>query len=342
MTYRVGSLSHKSSPILAFPVIGRRNERFSGVRTRLVKFTERNSRCWIRMLDRNPIVLLPTSKRRHCKKLPEDRLDVFDTPQQQIQAHQITRELNVVMPQMVTEIETTWKEVLIWKACFQVIVRATNAALCGASLCSNPEYLQCIDGWSTAFFASGTIISITLEFLRPITGFFVKLALRRNDDTQLSTDLVADRILITNNVTLQGMTFTVQHLLLIDPHGIKVEQADSTTILIPRGTILAVLIESIHYDNDIYPDSHKLNPFRFVIPQSESNDKGTPRSSTSTPATTADDGFFGFGTSKNPCPGRFLAVHEIKLILAHILRLPNILAMKVPKLDATIHVRRWP
>lgn len=70
------------------------------------------------------------------------------------------------------------------------------------------------------------------------------------------------------------------------------------------------------------------------------------------PTTSADDIFFGFGTSKNPCPGRFLAVHMIKLIIAHMLlnydiqpvegqpQLSNMLAMKVPDTKVKLKVRR--
>ncbi|KAI0809672.1 cytochrome P450 [Xylaria sp. FL0064] len=457
-----------------------------------VKFTKHNLPYLIMTLDRGSVLLVPLQQMKTLYKLPENRLDVFGVLQQQIQAQytvryervvrdpyhryfipsQLTRKLDVLTPRMVTEIsdgfnstwgtETVWKEVPVWKACFHVIARAANAAFCGTPLCSNPQYLQCLDGQSAAFFAGGTLISITPGFLRPVTGYFVRLwclyyskrftricgpsieqriketkdringgqssspktdalqliideDLSRNDSTQLSIDLIADRILITNNVTLHGLTFTVQHLLLslissdpslgyietlreecqnaldytggswnleavrslklldsairesmriapfasiaiarmvVDPQGIEVGQADSAPVLLPTGTIVAVPIESIHYDNDIYPDPHKFNPFRFVVPQSEIDHRRSPRYTSSKPATTADDRFFGFGTSQNPCPGRFLVVHEIKLILAHILlnyelhhaewnpRLPSILAMKVPKLDAMICVRR--
>ncbi|KAI1275889.1 cytochrome P450 [Xylaria sp. FL0933] len=527
ITSRASNLGHTHSLITAFPVVGRRSEWFSNIRIRIrslwktadwaaegyVKFTKHDLPCLIMMLDRGPMLLLSLKQMKTLYKLPENRLDIFGTLQQQIQAQytvrdervvrdpyhrypvpgQLTRKLNVFTLQMVTEIadgfnstwgtETAWKEVQVWKACFRVITRATNAALCGASLCSNPEYLQCLDGQSTAFFAGGTLISITPGFLRPVTGYFVRLwclsyskrfaricgpyigqriqetkdgisstesnspkvsepkneilicyelklnfglqtdalqliideAISRNDSAQLLTNLIADRILITNNVTLHGVTFTVQHLLLslissnpslgyietlreecqnaldntggswnleavrslklldsairesmriapfasiamartvVDPQGIEIGQADSAPVLLPTGTMVAVPVESIHYDNDIYPDPHEFNAFRFVVPQREINDGRTPRYTTSKPATAADDHFFGFGTSKNPCPGRFLAVHEIKLILAHILlnyelhhaewnpRLPSILATKVPKLDATMRVRR--
>lgn len=39
-------------------------------------------------------------------------------------------------------------------------------------------------------------------------------AISRNDPTQLSTRLIADRTIIMNDVSLHGITFTVHHLLL--------------------------------------------------------------------------------------------------------------------------------
>lgn len=39
-------------------------------------------------------------------------------------------------------------------------------------------------------------------------------ALSRNDPAQLSTRLIADRLIITNNVTLHGVAFTAHHLIL--------------------------------------------------------------------------------------------------------------------------------
>lgn len=57
-------------------------------------------------------------------------------------------------------------------------------------------------------------------------------------------------------------------------------------------------------------------------------------------------------SASRSCPGRFLAVHETKLIVAYLLtnydieytkakpQVTNLLAMKVPKMDALIRVRK--
>lgn len=117
-------------------------------------------------------------------------------------------------------------------------------------------------------------------------------------------------------------------------------------------------MESIHCDEAIYPDARHFNPFRFVATEHEDSksDGGQKKRyyATTKPTATPDDHFFGFGTSKNPCPGRFLAVHEMKLVVAYLLtnydigytkarpQPTNLLAMKLPKTDTLIRVRRRP
>ncbi|KAI0532857.1 cytochrome P450 [Xylaria digitata] len=236
----------------------------------------------------------------------------------------------------------------------------------------------------------------------------------RNDPTQLSTRLISDRLLIANNVTLNGVTFTAHHLILclissnpslgyiealrdecrhslqaaggtwdlaairslklldsairesmrfapfssiamartvVSPEGILVEHG-KTPITILRNTVLALPVERIHRDEDFYSSPHEFKPFRFVDTNRHHSDDGHRSYTTTSAATTVDDHFFGFGTSKHPCPGRFIAVHEVKLIMAHILlnydleytdaelQFTNLLAMKVPNMDVKIRVRR--
>lgn len=357
-------------------------------------------------------------------------------------------------------VDSQWKEVSLWPACFSVVARVTNSFLCGEPLCRNEEYLQSLEAQSTALFGGATLISITPKIFRPITGYLVKLwctyhakkvtkicrpyiekrisetrlgnnsehkadsltdglrlvingATSRNDPAQLAVDLISDRLTITNNVTLYSVTFTVFHAILclassdpslgyieslreecqnalnasngkwtleavrrlklvdsairesmrmvsfsslaisrtvIDPEGIAVNCGDAD-VIIPPGTMVALPIESIHRDESIYPDANKFDLFRFISRERQ-DDKTKPAFYTNTkPTTSADDVFYGFGTTSHPCPGRFLAVHEMKLILAHLVlnydieytqmdfQPSNLLAMKVPKTDIKLRVR---
>lgn len=116
-------------------------------------------------MDRGPAILLPPGQMKTVYKLPEDRLDVFGTLQDQIQARytvrdqnvildpyhrylipgQLTRQLDYFTDPMFSEVEdafrttwgmgSVWRDISIWQACFQVIARTTNSALVGKPLC---------------------------------------------------------------------------------------------------------------------------------------------------------------------------------------------------------------
>ena len=116
-------------------------------------------------MDQGTVIILPTEQMKVMSRLPEDRLDIFGTLQEQIQAKytvrnqrvvpdpfhrylipsQLTRELDVLTGPMITELEDGFKsswgtdsgctEVTLWQGCFLVVARAANSALCGAPLC---------------------------------------------------------------------------------------------------------------------------------------------------------------------------------------------------------------
>lgn len=79
---------------------------------------------------------------------------------------------------------------------------------------------------------------------------------------------------------------------------------------------MALPVESIHYDDSIHPNAQKYDPFRFAHPDLTSEKKRYQAKST----VTLDDGFLSFGVpGRNACPGRFFAVLEIKIFVAHML-----------------------
>ncbi|KAI1372195.1 cytochrome P450 [Hypoxylon crocopeplum] len=213
-------IRHRHSALFkVLPAIGRRDEWFSSLRAQLrsvlntadwasegyTKFTKHNAPYLIETLDRGPVILLPSGQIKTVHKLPEGRLDVFGTLQEQIQVKytvrdlrvihdpyhrylipsQLTRKLNLLTEPMVTEIEdafksswalgTEWQEVPIWKGCFQAIARATNSALCGSPLCKDEKYIKSLEGQSIAFFSGSTLISMIPGLLRPIAGYLVRL-----------------------------------------------------------------------------------------------------------------------------------------------------------------------
>lgn len=131
-------------------------------------------------------------------------------------------------------------------------------------------------------------------------------------------------------------------------------------VRIPKGTVLAVPIQPIHYDESIYTNAHSFDPFRFTklggvgsIFESyggldeESRTKDQVKSST-----TLDDAFLGFGFGKHACPGRFFALNELKIFVAHMLlnyeieycdqrpQLIDMMWLKLPFHNGKIRVRK--
>jgi cytochrome P450 len=81
---------------------------------------------------------------------------------------------------------------------------------------------------------------------------------------------------------------------------------------VPRGTTVAIAIDSIHLNEKIYSDPLKFDPFRFVKLK-EQDDTGKRFDM----VTTAVDSLT-FGHGRHACPGRHFAACELKLMLAHV------------------------
>ncbi|KAK2745533.1 hypothetical protein FQN57_003658 [Myotisia sp. PD_48] len=114
---------------------------------------------------------------------------------------------------------------------------------------------------------------------------------------------------------------------VIAPNGISLENVD---VRVPYGSILALPVEPIHYDEAIYSNPYQFNAFRFSQPATrslvdylasekpqENESQNANKKSKST--VTLDDSFLGFGFGKNACPGRFFALNEMKIFMAHML-----------------------
>ncbi|KAI2603775.1 ent-kaurene oxidase [Hypoxylon sp. NC1633] len=117
---------------------------------------------------------------------------------------------------------------------------------------------------------------------------------------------------------------------VIRTDGVTIDHDGSTHIL-PRGTLLGLPVEAIHRDEAHYTDAESFLPFRFADPkcvravmagaagppikeQTEAVE-GSPKTKTSA---TVDDTFLSFGFGKHACPGRFFALNELKIFVAHM------------------------
>ncbi|KAF4633233.1 hypothetical protein G7Y89_g4886 [Cudoniella acicularis] len=143
---------------------------------------------------------------------------------------------------------------------------------------------------------------------------------------------------------------------VVHPDGVTLK---SPELHLPQGSMLAIPIEPIHQDNDIYPDAKKFNAFRFAQPGgvtdilSSANfaDEAAQQAPKST--VTLDNAFLGFGFGKHACPGRFFALNELKVFMALLLLnydvqympsrppLTNRIWLKYPQ-DIPVRVRRKP
>jgi len=149
---------------------------------------------------------------------------------------------------------------------------------------------------------------------------------------------------------------------VVHPEGIRLP---GSNIHVPKGTMIAVPMEPIHYDENIYPKARSFNAFRFADPSNVTSivdnfaptddlEAGKAGGSEQKGKSTAtlDDAFLGFGFGRHACPGRFFALNEMKVFIAHMLLNYDVKHMKVrPKpLDTVwlklplhggkIHVRR--
>lgn len=110
-------------------------------------------------------------------------------------------------------------------------------------------------------------------------------------------------------------------LKVVDPHGISLP---GSKVHLPQGSVVAIPIESLHYDEELYPNARSFDMFRFARPgdnpspkvedQEENGEKSNKQKST----VRLDDKFLGFGFGKHPCPGRFFALNEMKVFIAHM------------------------
>lgn len=96
-------------------------------------------------------------------------------------------------------------------------------------------------------------------------------------------------------------------------------------------------MDSIHFDPDFYTDPTRFHPFRYCTPAQVEGTRtqrfykaqnqeiitsltNRPSASTKGKSTVSlDDKFLSFGFGRHACPGRFFAMHEIKLMMAYIL-----------------------
>ncbi|KAJ5341959.1 hypothetical protein N7541_011083 [Penicillium brevicompactum] len=82
--------------------------------------------------------------------------------------------------------------------------------------------------------------------------------------------------------------------------------------VIPKGTLTAVANPS-RLDPTIYPEPDKFDVYRFLKMRDDATQAGLA------PFSKTNHTHLAFGHGKQACPGRFIAINEVKLALCHIL-----------------------
>ncbi|KAK1484998.1 cytochrome P450 [Colletotrichum abscissum] len=89
----------------------------------------------------------------------------------------------------------------------------------------------------------------------------------------------------------------------------------SSGFTIPAHTTIGIPTQAITMDESFYPDPETFDAFRFARIREERSDMdGRAQYVASNPTS------LSFGYGRHACPGRFFAAHEIKAIMAHLLK----------------------
>lgn len=86
----------------------------------------------------------------------------------------------------------------------------------------------------------------------------------------------------------------------------------SDGLVLPKGTYAGVSTH-IHWDPDVYPDPNRWDGRRFWRMREAGGAEHKAQMTSSHPE------HMGFSIGRHICPGRFFAVHEVKVVLCHIL-----------------------
>ncbi|KAF8463177.1 cytochrome P450 [Russula ochroleuca] len=88
----------------------------------------------------------------------------------------------------------------------------------------------------------------------------------------------------------------------------------SNGVTIPAGTIVSIPASDTHRDERIYPNAVEFDGFRFAKLRESVGDTMTSRYQSVSPSSE----HLAFGLGRHVCPGRFLAVNEMKALFAYI------------------------
>ncbi|PFH59822.1 hypothetical protein XA68_11840 [Ophiocordyceps unilateralis] len=153
---------------------------------------------------------------------------------------------------------------------------------------------------------------------------------------------------IRESQRISNFSDTLLERVVVAPSGLRHPDFDWT---LPRGIHLTVNLDGTHHDELLYEDPLVYHPLRYAHMRERGGDGDGAKPQTLGMVSTSDR-HLAFGHGRHACPGRFFVAHELKLIIAHLVRnydfqpisqRPSsrwIGAIVVPPLGACIQVRR--
>lgn len=119
--------------------------------------------------------------------------------------------------------------------------------------------------------------------------------------------------------TLRYQPITPQGLIrqVVKPGGVTTPDG----VFLPEGTHIHSLVKHMHHDTDIFGEgADSFDPFRFYHPpaSSSSSQSSLNQERKQKIAVQVSADYLPWGLGKHACPGRFFAVHVMKLILGHL------------------------
>jgi cytochrome P450 len=85
---------------------------------------------------------------------------------------------------------------------------------------------------------------------------------------------------------------------------------------LPHGCMVGTHAWARHHDAEVYSEPTKYRPFRFITPNSATT--ATPAKLSLAMSDVLQD-HLSFGFPSNPCPGRYLAAQQLKILMAYVL-----------------------
>lgn len=178
---------------------------------------------------------------------------------------------------------------------------------------------------AAAFFASAYgVVNALLDILSapPELNLIEKLraeceAVANDPEDNLTSKVGINKLVYLDSVVRESMRFnaldyTAMHRFVKPREGYTF----STGEHLPQGTHIVFPSGPYQHEDELYPNGAEFEPFRF-----SDGTEGAPKHHVNGPVNAVSTGKYHFpwGIGKSQCPGRFFAVHEIKIILAHIL-----------------------